>query len=273
MSDNTIDARTSNFVTVCKDCIFAEWEDNYQIGCELGRLKKFEENGYDVEMTSDESLHYYVVDTICNRCFSKHNTNDDPQIKDKVIAVGRFNYDLIVDCTGIDDVEQIKTTVDSNVNNQTIRPGKVVFLIDNLSYVDTHNMLSEIIEDGIEFEVTRVFVDNSSELVDQYDFAVKRFNKVYYVVIKCGQEVPTDFPNMLDNILNEELRPFVLLYSKEHPFHCLVVLRSLHKAFRGSKVMPIYEKIEEAAEHQLKEELISQNLILSLEEECQIYQE
>ena len=65
--------------TSCKDCIFATWEEETQVGCDLGKIALYKERKTPIiEAFDDEDREFFVIKnllgnyTINKRCSGKN---------------------------------------------------------------------------------------------------------------------------------------------------------------------------------------------------------
>ena len=53
--------------TSCKDCVFATWEEDTQVGCDLGKIKLYKERKTPIiEAFDDEDKEFFVVKAWCS---------------------------------------------------------------------------------------------------------------------------------------------------------------------------------------------------------------
>lgn len=53
--------------TPCKECIFAQYDDLTQVGCEVGMLEKFRSKGCEIVEVYDNDKEFFVINNV--RCF------------------------------------------------------------------------------------------------------------------------------------------------------------------------------------------------------------
>lgn len=85
--------------TSCKDCLFAIYNGNTQIGCEANRIEKFK--NHVIEAYDDEK-EFYVLNRLCNLYRFKSWNNGEKDLE-KARSESSVVFDIIIDCDNIDD--------------------------------------------------------------------------------------------------------------------------------------------------------------------------
>ena len=69
--------------TLCRDCIFAEWDKNNQTGCSIGRLDKYKELDcvFDCEEGEEDKKFFMINGRYCMMCRNQKwvTDNDIPE--------------------------------------------------------------------------------------------------------------------------------------------------------------------------------------------------
>lgn len=260
--------RTTVFKTSCKDCIFAKWGETpegklEQIGCSFNDRLSIYKDTNKTEKKIDEEKEYYEIKTFCNACrneewVERYNVEDPYQ---KVTEEVSNQFDAVilfyspVPSFGRNRKfaqEEIENAVVSVVE-QSLKPNKVIVAVydEGLNYqkiisgVDKHFK-----KHNIKYELTRVLYDNLKER-DVIDQAVRRCDGSYYSVFKVNKDVPKDFFEKINNILNKDLIFFSCIVPKEDELHGLTIQRRVHKLVGGNKASAygeettVYFKVEE----------------------------
>ena len=58
--------------TVCRDCIFAIYDEKTQTGCKFGRLQQYKKWGVPIEEVTEGKLKFKAIEALC--CFARANS-------------------------------------------------------------------------------------------------------------------------------------------------------------------------------------------------------
>ncbi len=245
--------RTEDFKTSCRSCIFAEIEDNTQLDCELGRLETYIQRG-KAQIQNDGT---YIIDTICNACRGVTWMKQQPYNENLIASVEReiqiaLSFVLV---SMNDDPDTILTTLGQRlsncVNQKLIAPKQIIVVIKSLNAINQE--MYDIIADycgDIPFKLVKI-VDNTCDIDRCVDLGVQHVRSRYYCVSYLTHSIPLTLISALNNLINYELRS-VSMIKPICGYSGLVVQNMLHKIFGGNRVMPLYEKVIEAAQLQDK---------------------
>ena len=91
--------------TSCKECIFAVYENDTQVGCFANRIEKFKEAKEIIEAYDDEK-EFYVVSRLCN-LYRNQKTHEDLD-QELLIAneQSSLSFDLFIECSDISNLDQ-----------------------------------------------------------------------------------------------------------------------------------------------------------------------
>lgn len=253
--------RTADIRTICRDCIFAEFTDDAvtQIGCKLGRLDKFREKGKAHPIEDENGLEYYEINTFCNTC---RNSEWDDKFSEPVERVLK-EVELKVDAVIIDDTnhdnwqEDILTSVRSLIN-QNLRPCRIVIVCYRKTKPVT-TLRDEMDKAGIKYDIVNV-LDYSSSPYALLNHGVKRCRNQFYTVVESGDELPLDYFENINKIINDELGQFSMIEPKEQ-LTGLTIQRQLHNMCQnlvGTSQMNIVELIKDLAKQQNAEHMVRQ---------------
>jgi hypothetical protein len=256
-----VNERTVDIKTICRDCIFAEFTDDAvtQVGCKLGRLDKYRDNGKATAIEDDNGLEYYEISTFCNTC---RNPEWDDKFSDPVERVLK-EVELKVDAVILDDSnhanwqDEIMTSVKSLLA-QELRPCRIVIVCyrKNDKFL---NMRAEMEKAGIKYDIVNVldYAKSPYALLNQ---GVKKCRNQYYTVVESGDELPVDYFSKLNNILNNELGKFSMIEPQEQ-LTGLTVQRQLHQMVQnltGATELNIVDAIKALAKEQNLEHMVRQ---------------
>jgi hypothetical protein len=134
--------------TPCKDCVFAKYENNTQIDCELDYISKYKNKNIEVLEAYDDNKEFYIINgKKCigyreNKWFDQFDLKD-ASIEDKIKKFHKLNsldYLLIIDLKNI-DLEQLESILDQT-NKLDIKPQKLTIV----RYADNQKFPYEILK-------------------------------------------------------------------------------------------------------------------------------
>lgn len=245
--------RTVDFKTICRDCVFAEFTDDAitQTGCKLGRLDKYREKEKAHIVEDENGLEYYEINTFCNTC--RDSTWDDKfsdPVKRVMEEVSIKVDALIIDDSNHDDwYNDVMKSVNSLVN-QTIKPCRIVIVC--YRKLKPITALKELMDNAeIKYDIVNV-LDYSSSPYALLNHGVRRCRNQFYTVVESGDELPLDYFDKLNKIINEDLSQFSMIEPQDQ-LTGLTVQRKLHhmsQHLAGTSQMNIVEIIKELAKEQ-----------------------
>src|SRR5205809_409786 len=103
--------------TLCRDCVFAEYEDNVQVECKLHQLERLVYAGAEIEEVKDDEKEFYVVHNIFCRYWrnrpwlDKHKLLELAELREIAREEMKIHYEAIVYAN--ESLDDIKTTVES----------------------------------------------------------------------------------------------------------------------------------------------------------------
>ena len=252
-----LDEKTASFTTSCKTCIFAQWQDGVQTDrCDLGRLEKY----IDFGKTLPHPEGYHTITTICNTCRGEvwANQHLGKNLVSSVEKEVEIRMDIIL--LSIDDSfdvvnKKLPDQISSCINQKRIKPKEIIVVVKNKEVIapTIYNILNEMCED-IPHKVIRI-IDYSFSTEQCLDMAVQKCKSQYYAVFSLLSKIPVNLIERLNDLINNQLRNVSMIKPIEG-INGMVVQTYLHKVFGGNKNMPIYEKVQEAAQLQNQSEYI-----------------
>ena len=111
--------------TSCKECMFAIYEGDTQVGCSADRLPILRKNNTVIE-AYDKDREFYVADCFCNY-FRPPKWNDGKPDVEKASDENRPRFSIAIYCDNI-SAASLKKTVDS-ISNIDYDKDRIRFLI------------------------------------------------------------------------------------------------------------------------------------------------
>ena len=269
--------RGEEVVTSCAVCCFAEYEGKTQVGCELGRIEKFQEKGTKVVEAEDGEKEFYVIHRMCN-CYREQDWAEYWKNKKKrVLKENAVRVNFIVPINEDDTLEGLEKTLLSIATQEEFEAVKVITMNNsNKDNFDIVHKLHEVFgsyaeqtsylnksEEGTTF-VGGSMVEKSSDFWTLLEASFAFVVNGYYSVFNCGTEVPLDFLKTINRAINENLEQVLMIEPFDESSHDgLTISCALHKYLSGSKDMtnfeisqPIDEKVRKVAKMQEFDSLI-----------------
>ena len=257
--------------TCCRQCVFAEYEDNVQTGCAAGRFEVFNKNGIDLVYAEDEEKKFYLVkDKACiyfrhiDTCAEIIKKKTVSEIKDLISSSLKMPYHVLVFLREGDSLADLECRL-SELEQQAVKP-KIVSVIDRThSEVDLTPKIVGLFHNKYAFDNWRTqrvaAIDRSDhEIIDVCYDNTKRLKYFFYTIFETSKPIPASFSEEIHYSVQEEMKSFVLL----EPNSCgngKTVLKMAHAKYGGNSF-----------DIDLKDKLIhyddGANLIRKVEELC-----
>ena len=254
--------KIEGFKTACSSCIFATYnkqQDLMQIGCELGRLEKFQQQG---RAFLDEPKTAYLIDGICTTCRGP-KWLDRQAGKDTITAVlqeVRLAVDVVL--YSVDDIcdnlnWKIGQAVQANVKQHKIPPKKLVIVVksDRAKFSELYDTIQDLCESyEIPFQLVRVMEDDA-DVGRCIEMGIDKCSSQFTAVFDVDSKIPNNFIHRFDDIINHQLRR-VLMIEPITSYNGLIFATNLFAMLGKNYNTPIFQKVKEVVEDQRKEHLI-----------------
>tara|TARA_B100000287_G_scaffold413601_1_gene445307 strand:- start:100 stop:870 length:771 start_codon:yes stop_codon:yes gene_type:complete len=234
--------------TLCRDCIFAVFNDDEQTSCEIGRLDKYHEFGCTELFEDNESNKKFFViqDRYCMACRNQDwaDKQDSENFYELVKLEMRIKYLAIIFYN--DNRDDLENTL-SSLCSQEIPPQKVV-VIRKPDCNDTAKSLFKYMkknEDrfGFQWKIQNILFSYLTDR-DCIDLVIDIEPEPYYAVFSCGFQVPEKTFSDINKAIYEDLIQFAML-SPNTSGEGLFMMKAVHKFYHGNSEKNIEEKIEE----------------------------
>lgn len=249
--------------TSCKDCIFAEYNDNVQSGCKQNRLNKFKKEQKTDE--TDNKIHF-LLEGICNFCRNqdwKDKAGSDYLNKLKLETCAKVDLILINTESTLSRIEQqIERLLNEISQNQTKVCSVTFSSIVPINYSWYNKIVEKYsIQNKVRFHVVKPVL--STNLYPVLDMCVSRGKGNYYLsyYLNTKQNLSTCI-DYIDNLLNVKLQKFIMIQPHIYDTHTndidgLLVQRYLHKLLGGNSDGNLVEKINILNKEQKENMVIS----------------
>ncbi len=197
--------------TPCKECSFAKYESNTQVGCSLDLLEKYRTKGLEILEAYDDDKEFFVING--KKCSGYKDTKyftakklDSLSLEDKIDYVKKLmtiKYIMVVNLKTL-TIEQLGSLV-NKIKVLDIKPKKIV-LIRYPEDKDTYSLkiVKDLLNDlNIEWRLQSVLNDDTIEYVlhhiilsnKNYNFVVfvNECNELSPLINKAQKSVYDDF--------------------------------------------------------------------------------
>ena len=242
-----------NIATNCKDCYFADYKNNTQVGCSLNRLEKYKKAGIDILEGKDDDKEFYIVaEKFCvyyrtDEDIQKFNLNNREEAATYIESKLQAPYHLIVMCRE-DDTEADQEKSILSAINQKIKP-KVFTIINKFNQNIPSTTMMEMVRPH-SFDYWRVQNATNEEfewdrdLIDLSYDSTKKHKYLFYAVFETLQGVPPTFSEEIHDAMYEDMQAFSCLVPNTNN-NGLVVLSIAQEKYSGSSFgIKIEEKIK-----------------------------
>lgn len=260
--------------TICRDCVFAEWDGETQNGCEFGRIDKFDERGVEIEGEEDEATgkkYFRILGRFCNTCRSASAPSLDGKPSRKWAEIVRNEVKVRISmCVYVgpdDDADDAMATIDS-IYAQYEPPYEIVVIRNRTKAgesVFSNRMAYE--GRGIPWRVQNVqgvmrpdnTYDPEPTFGDAVDAAVANCQATFYTVSKAGYTYSAHYIRTIDMAINDELMAFIAI-RPDQDGNAGLVQSDIHRTLKGNRQMfgmeDIYAKLEDIASQEGTEHMI-----------------
>ena len=207
--------------TLCKNCIFADYDKEVQIGCKANRLEKFEQANIPIlELNEDNNESSLIVEgKVCvyyrNKEWmkSKYEDKSEADILDIVKKELRIPYHVLLFVRKEDTVDSLKLRL-SELENQKIKP-KIVTII---RLHTTHGSASDIMKlcqqnsfDHWRIQTIPTVDQIDTDIIDLAYDSTKSMKYMFYITLECSQPIPSAMSKDIHKSLHDDMKAFSVL--------------------------------------------------------------
>lgn len=204
--------------TSCKDCFFATWNEDKQVGCSIGKLDKHRELGFKVVENNNS---FEIIDKICTFCVNKN----DEAIKNKSNedAYKLIREKVALKFTAVVDFREGNTIGDlddfcNSINRESVKPHQIV-VVNNQKKITAHQ-ISDFLKqyDLPHYQVQTLFIRD----LEGKPYHIGALMDLYFPNIKGNffgvYSLPYSFPSGLlsdiDKSITDDMDRFVAILSE-----------------------------------------------------------
>ena len=254
----------SQIHTACKNCVFAKYEKNTQIGCKLNKIKDYENANIDVVEVTDNSQNFYVINgRFCMfyrneevmKNYPKDNWEEITKLQTKV------PYHAMIIVNKDSTFSEIKKTM-RMLKDQDTSPNLVTiinkqyssYVKDPEKYIAPSKLIDLLQNSEFhQFSMKNIYDDDMDDraLVDLVFDGSKSKPLPFYVVFESGFEIPLKFSEEFNNSILINMKQIGFVKPVDH-INGMIVNKTTHKKYSGNAFNVCLEdkmlKYEENAE-------------------------
>ena len=246
MSDETSNASTVR--TSCKNCSFAIYDENTQVGCLQNRINTF---GKSVIEAYDNDKQFYVIDRFCNyyRDTAWGYTTEDLKKTERESA---NSYLLMIDCDDINNKEDT-TRFLSNIDYYDDKVTTILFH----NHESKKNVQSDVAYIARNCKrIVNISVLSESKQFFLHDTIIKKTNAFFHCLITSVNDDCSLSLQKIEQLINKDLaKAFVInhcgnLYVNNNVYKAIARLNELHtykdtmeRLMTDSKKLNMYTEI------------------------------
>lgn len=176
--------------TACKKCVFAEYNNNSQVGCSIGHLEKYRNINATILEAYDEEKEFYIINEkkcLCyreNSWFTKYDM-EHSTLQEKIAKVKETNYLhylLVINLYDFNADDLTKIT--NEIKSLPIKPQKIIFVRYSNNKTFEFNVLNDVLKQSNLKCSWRIqsMIDNSLNY-DQILHNIVSMNKGYRFIV------------------------------------------------------------------------------------------
>lgn len=236
--------------TSCETCVFAQFENDQQTGCDIGRLDIFKKQN-----RAEYGENSYIIDGVCNTCRGTQWANK--YLGYNLLAQAekevQISIDFIILISDISEkiYKELPEIVNQCCNQKKILPKNIICVVKNfdLDYQKLYDELNYLIPtEKIQSHLVRVLEENA-DISRMLDMGVKKCKSSYFAVFDLNDNIPINLINVLNTKLNYELIKISMIEPYKN-FSGLILQTSLYRLYDKNKEDFIYNKIKQVSKEQ-----------------------
>lgn len=247
--------------TICRDCVFATWEDNTQIDCEFNRLRKFADAGAVITTESHELLNYYRIHRYCNAVHNQdwadHQEDQSPAGL-RIAAYEEFKFKplAVIYASPESTDEDVERSIASLLAQDPPVAHLTLCFYQQYDRAARHAMKFALNPPPFGWDVIQG-ESPSDEVANSYgddpylrlvDEAVLKTKCLHYTAGRAGFEWPENIFDHFDSAKNADMEQIIGIFPAPNTDCGFISLVVFHKLAGENRTKPLYEKFVEAVE-------------------------
>lgn len=246
--------------TDCSKCCFATVEEGRQVGCEMGRLAKYEARGVEIGVNEVDGVVYKMVwNTFCSAIRQPDWREARPdksvdELRAEIDRDNRQNFTVVVYVPQWSTLEDVKRSVDSVKGSDLVT--HIVVVLDDAQHdqhLETTSLFMFADDVPQTWDVVNLFEDKyllkdygGKTFLRAVDEAVVKARSVWYTAATAGYEWNHDLFRKVDARVNVDVMPIYCITPESgmDGFACMHGVHS-HPDIGGNINKPVYKKLKE----------------------------
>jgi len=233
--------------TTCKNCLFAKYDGDTQIDCELGKIEKIDAHPlYEIIGINDDEKKFFILNHhLCLHQRVAGWVHDNKSMDEMISLVKdevKMNWGAIIILKNehANDMSRVEKRI-SEILEQPKKPSWIG-VISNDRDLELFWIISHLNNQGI-----RWAIESGEEDIRKYiDVIFNKFKKnkfVFYGVFESDKEIPSDFYQKMQGNVIENLMQYSVIKDGES-LHCMTVNKVAHIKYQGNTGLNLENKIE-----------------------------
>ena len=230
--------------TVCRKCVFAQYDGNEQVGCAAGRLDVFRQNGVEVMEAEDEERKFFLIKNkacpyfqhkdSCEEILKTHSLED---LHKKVAASLKIPYHALVFLRRNDSLEDLEKRL-SELQKQSVPPAIVTVVDRSHSENDLTPTIVGLFHNNYSFDTWRTQRVRSTDVTDMFIVDIcydntKAMKYFFYTIFESSKPIPATFSEEIHYSIHEKMKSFVVLEPNSDGVG-ETVLKMAHEKYAGN---------------------------------------
>lgn len=214
--------------TACKQCVFAQYNDKTQTGCDLGYLDIYRNKDVEILDVYDSELEFFVINEKKCPGYREHSwliknnltTSTNQERINTFHQQNKLGYLLVIDYRLLGDSKEVCDYLSHTLSDLVIKPKKIVFVRNSTGseYTKYYNIQKMMIDAKIDcaWRIQSMVDDN----IQHYDVlhSIVNLNKAYRFICDI-QKIPCSINRVIERAQYEvydRLDQFTVLTDNEY---------------------------------------------------------
>jgi len=237
--------------TVCKNCVFAQYDKNTQTGCSFGRTDLVDNHSiYELVSAHDNDKEFYILNN--HICPYQRTTNwayandEDPMSRAKKEVYMPWAAILFYRHNGLESIEERITELKS----QRIKPKVVTLVIDAKDiHPDDFKSLYQMMDDNFDLWYLQRVIQQ--DLPDRFtaDLCFDKMKKhkfMFYTYFESTQKIDLDYYDKIHKFVIDDMNTYGIIKHKnnEENIQHITISKIAHQKYGGNgNGVPVEYKI------------------------------
>lgn len=233
--------------TTCRDCLFAEYDDDTQVGCHLNKIDKIKNHSvYELIEATDNDKNFYVLNYhLCLHQRIKGWPHDDQPMEEMIKTVKeevKMNWGaiLILKDEPLNDMSRVQKRLDE-ILNQPKSPSWIGIVNQDVD-LDVYWIINYLNEKGVSWKIE----SGEGDVRKHIDTLFNKFKKhkfVFYSVFESDKDIPQSLYEDMHNFVIDNLGQYSII-KEEDSMHGMIVNKVAHIKYEGNKDELLETKIK-----------------------------